>query len=947
MLTCFYFNAQSIANKIGELHDILYHISPDCVLVSESWLHADICDGVLDPKSMYNVIRKDRVASRGGGVCAFVKRIYSVLPITFHDKYSDLELLGIDFVDVKPILRLFVVYRPPYYDYSAVSYAKLLTDCFAKHSTSRKYVHLIVGDFNLPHINWEALTGPDDDVNNTTLNFFRDNGYSQLVNFPTRGSNLLDLVLTDVDMLVSYVVSHPPIGFSDHAALEFTVTVSPISNCDVEQPSTTLKYQWAKTDFQAMSMYLSSIDWKYLVYTNPSGSSMWAEFVRVLKCAIDTFVPSFVYSKSGNKMRKPRHSRAVRKLDVKKRRLWKCLSKSPNDFSLRQKYKDCAVEWRRAVRDGEIRAEECVVAANNLGAFYRFVYKRTTNHCGIGVVMDKSGSPITNDQDKANAFNTYFSSVGVPDNGVIPSCNDVRLCSVLDSIEINETDVLRSINRLKTNSSCGPDGLPPILFKRLKFCLSQPLALIYNQLISIGAVPVDWLTAHIVPVFKKGTAGDTANYRPISLTCVPSKIMERVVTSKILDHLHLNNILSSSQHGFLRRRSTSTNLLECFNDWTVSVQTRQQVTIVYIDFAKAFDVVSHNKLFARLNSYGVRGTVLLWLQNFFTNRTHRTKVGTHLSDIADLISGVVQGSGIGPLMFLVYINELATSLENHGIKIKLFADDVKLYIQIVNDIHVMQLQLAIDALAKWANEWQLSISITKCCVLNVGKTIITTSLSIDGITLPVVKSARDLGVLVSHDLSPSLHISTIVAKAHKRSAAIYRAFTCRNTDVLIRAYLTYVRPLVEHDSIIWSPYTVKDITAIEAVQRRYTKRLPGFGGLSYTERLKRLNLLSLELRRLHADLIYCYKIVFGLTNLSPGDFFEKAPLLSTRGHDYKLYKNRCYTTVRSTFFSERIVNTWNILPADVDFSSLVSFVRTVRLVDLSGCLRCFGSQLAV
>jgi len=154
---------------------------------------------------------------------------------------------------------------------------------------------------------------------------------------------------------------------------------------------------------------------------------------------------------------------------------------------------------------------------------------------------------------------------------------------------------------------------------------------------------------------------------------------------------------------------------------------------------------------------------------------------------------------------------------------------------------------------------------------------------------------------------------------------------------------TYVRPLVEHDSIIWSHYTVKDITAIEAVQRRYTKRLPGFGGLSYTERLKRLNLLSLELRRLHADLIYCYKIVFGLTNLSPGDFFEKAPLSSTRGHDYKLYKNRCYTTVRSTFFSERIVNTLNILPADVDFSSLVSFVRTVRLVDLSGCLRCFGS----
>jgi len=142
--------------------------------------------------------------------------------------------------------------------------------------------------------------------------------------------------------------------------------------------------------------------------------------------------------------------------------------------------------------------------------------------------MDKNGLPITNGQIKANAFNTYFSSVGVAENNIIPDTRDIALLSVLDSIVISETDVLQSVNRLRSNSSCGPDGLLPILFKGLKHCLSLPLALVYNQLISIGAVPADWLTAHIVPVFKKGTAGDLANYRPISLTCVPSKIMERI-----------------------------------------------------------------------------------------------------------------------------------------------------------------------------------------------------------------------------------------------------------------------------------------------------------------------------------------------------------------------------------------------------------------------------------
>jgi len=166
---------------------------------------------------------------------------------------------------------------------------------------------------------------------------------------------------------------------------------------------------------------------------------------------------------------------------------------------------------------------------------------------------------------------------------------------------------------------------------------------------------------------------------------------------------------------------------------------------------------------------------------------------------------------------------------------------------------------AIDALVRWSTDWQLSISIIKCCVLNIGRVTFSSCLNIDGIVLPTVKSARDLGVLVVHDLSPSLHITSIVARAHKRTAAIYRAFLfhSRNIDLLLRAYLTYVRPLIEHDSVIWFPYTVKDIELIESVQRRFTKRLPGFNILPYSERLKRLDLPSLELRRLHADLIFC------------------------------------------------------------------------------------------
>ena len=146
------------------------------------------------------------------------------------------------------------------------------------------------------------------------------------------------------------------------------------------------------------------------------------------------------------------------------------------------------------------------------------------------------------------------------------------------------------------------------------------------------------------------------------------------------------------------------------NDCTLCVQSKEQVAIVHIDFSKAFDVVSHSKLFTRLYSYGIRGSVLSWLKNFLTGRTHQTKVGWCVSDIADLLSGVVQGSGIGPCMFLIYINELLAELAKYNITVKAFADDVKLYLQIMDDLDVTRLQLAVDVLCKWAKDWQLTIS---------------------------------------------------------------------------------------------------------------------------------------------------------------------------------------------------------------------------------------------
>jgi len=180
-----------------------------------------------------------------------------------------------------------------------------------------------------------------------------------------------------------------------------------------------------------------------------------------------------------------------------------------------------------------------------------------------------------------------------------------------------------------------------------------------------------------------------------------------------------------------------------------------------------------------------------------------------LSPCAELLSGVLQGSGIGPVLFLIYIDDLAKLLERNGFTVKLFADDVKVYLEVVENTDVAKLQGALDLVASWASQWQLQISVSKCSVLTVGRSSIDASYCIDGFSLSRATQCRDLGVTITSDLSPSQHINEITAKAHKRANCILRCFASRDVNLLVRAFTVYVRPILEYNSVIWSPYLKK------------------------------------------------------------------------------------------------------------------------------------------
>ena len=243
---------------------------------------------------------------------------------------------------------------------------------------------------------------------------------------------------------------------------------------------------------------------------------------------------------------------------------------------------------------------------------------RLGNKTGISPLHDASGNIVLDDQSKADLLNNYFASVGTIDNGMLPYiAHPISCACTLRTVVFTEANVTIAIRKLKNNLSCGPDELPPLLFRQTCYSLATPLAVLFTQLMSVSAVPDAWKMAIVTPVFKKGPATDVVNYRPISLTCVASKIMERIIVDQMTTFFVDNNIISKNQHGFLKRLSTTTNLLESFNDWTASIQAKKSVTVVYIDFAKAFDTVSHPKLLYRLRQYGIGGCLLSWIQNFY------------------------------------------------------------------------------------------------------------------------------------------------------------------------------------------------------------------------------------------------------------------------------------------------------------------------------------------
>ena len=282
------------------------------------------------------------------------------------------------------------------------------------------------------------------------------------------------------------------------------------------------------------------------------------------------------------------------------------------------------------------------------------------------------------------------------------------------SVHITAEKVRKKLERLKPSSAPGPDKLWPRILQKAAQSLSFPLAIIYTKCLAEVTVPQDWKAANVTPIFKKGSNGLPGNYRHVSLTCVLCKVMEGLLRDAIVDHLDYNSLLRTSQHGFMAGRSTLSNLHEYLEELTKLVDQGHSVDIVYLDFAKAFDKVPHLRLIQKCKGRGIGGKVLAWIKEWLTNRSQRVVLNGKCSEWKKVVSGVPQGSVLGPTLFLIFINDIDCAVETAGAIIKKFADDTKCYMVVESEEEKRKFQSMLDSLEDWGSVWQMAFNTDKC-----------------------------------------------------------------------------------------------------------------------------------------------------------------------------------------------------------------------------------------
>ena len=531
--------------------------------------------------------------------------------------------------------------------------------------------------------------------------------------------------------------------------------------------------------------------------------------------------------------------------------------------------------------------------------FWSFVKSLKKDAFGINSLRE-NGILKTDTLDKANICNRQFESAFTRESDTEIPSKGTSPFTPMGEITVDRKGVLKLLNNLNIHKASGPDGLSARVLKECSSEISPMLALIYNESLAQGTVPDDWRQANVAPVFKKGEKYNAANYQPVSLTCICCKTLEHIIVSNINKHLAFESILADCQHGFRSQRSCETQLVKFYHDMVSNLdgardRGQKQTDVIIMDFAKAFDKVPHRRLLYKLGYYGIRGSTHKWISSWLSERSQKVVLDGQASDPVPVLSGVPQRSVLGPVLFLIFINDLPDNIRS---SVRLFADDCVLYRNIKSPIDCQILQDDLNSLSQWETNWQMKFNVAKCHFMRVTRHLPDKQILFDYTLhqqkLEQVQSAKYLGLTITDNLDWGQHVSEISCKATKTMGFLWRNLALAPKQTKEVAYKTLVRPQLEYAAPIWNPYHKLQIQEVEKVQRtaaRWTCRR-WRNTSSVGDMLDELEWPSLEARREQSSLTFFYKIHSGTVSLDKDKYLTPAPNLQRTRASHDLQYTR-------------------------------------------------------